>query len=125
MNLIGDEIVLDVEIVPGREVIIRAKFEPSDGLPNGAGLIGYFIPQSPMNHARPVSLESEAVNCRVAAAIEVRWIPKILWLGPEGHLPEVPVSRFVVVRISHVINVRVLEEFAYNIAVNSASFDLY
>src|ERR1700733_1567541 len=124
VHLVGGEVVVNVKVVPSRKVMIRSEFQPFSGQSERPGLVCDFIPEPPMKYSCPVSLKGKAINSSVPALVEVGRIAKVLRVGAEGNLPEMPESRVFVVRIHRVIDPRIFEELANDLTIYAASFYL-
>src|SRR3989442_11693833 len=59
---------------------------------------------------------------RRATAIKIRGIAKILGVGAQSDLPEIPVTGMVVMRVRGVVDVRVVLKFTDNVAVPASAF---
>src|SRR2546427_2067117 len=80
------------------------------------------ISESPVECAAAVAFVSQAINSRRATAIKIRGIAKILGVGAQSDLPEIPVTGMVVMRVGGVVDVRVVLKFTDNVAVLAPAF---
>src|ERR1700737_3909460 len=123
MHLVGGEVVVDVEVMSGWQVVFLAELKPLQRKSHRTRFVHDLISESPMKHSSSVSFECQTINTGGTTAIEVWGISKIFRIGTEGDFPQVPESWMIVVQISCVIDMRILQELANRIAVNTSTLN--